>query len=140
MKKVITLLGLICGLALTASAQKLDVKFEPVNHPQPEALQVWQDTGMRTGFATPFVGVLVNNRELVWINGWTLTDPNAFGDSLYVGLGLSRPLYQDENVKVSLSAGWATAVSHLSLANLAGTRRGDGFAVGFQVLYRFKGL
>jgi hypothetical protein len=46
-----------------------------------------------------------------------------------VGLGVAQPLYQTTRFKMSLAVGWATAFS-------AGHRRGDGFAVGFQLAYK----
>jgi len=137
MKKIILSVGLALGLLTAGAAQKIDVKFNPISNPQPETLHVWQDTGMRTGLAIPLAGIVVNNKTLAEVCGWTLTDTTNLGRSLYVGLGLSVPLYKDSHLKFSLAAGWSTSLSRMTLGEAFGVRRADGYAVGFQLAYRF---
>lgn len=138
-RKLLITLILAVGLMATAGAQSLlDVKFEPVKNSQPEALYVWQDTGMRAGLALPLGYFQYKQKDVLGLNLWGLTDVNSFGTSMPVGLGLSYPFYKDSNGALSFTAGWSTAFKDMSWRKPLGERRADGWAVGLQGNFKFK--
>lgn len=132
---ILTALG--CTMVASTYSQVLDVSLQQIRNPQPEMLYVWQDSGMRMGIATPHFNVVHRGRKIAEIGSWLISDSRDLGDNLYVGVGLSVPLFENDRAKLSLAAGWNSAFSRSTLGEPFGVRRGDGYALGIQWLYRW---
>lgn len=91
---------------------------------------VEKEANWRTGLFLPLFDAKQNQRSFARVGGLVLTDTKKF-EQLYLGAGLSVPIWQTRNLDLALTGGWSAKFPDLTKARDAKWGVGAALTVRF---------